>query len=491
MMFLVTDVWRNTRHRRASQIKRAVFLLVASGLGIGHTLWNSPSLYDYLELDVSVITLLQNRGGDNRTSNIDVFGVKVWPLKVVIDREEEVQTELAKKKETQSNENSSIVNITTSSSDWRGYKNRTIILTHVGKAGGLTLRRATSLICRQNSRARNRTEDETRGCVEHHFSPNATLSRQVKHYFHMFAYHEEELKHSTSFLFPLRNPVDRAISSYRYSHPENCLKGIRGLRPWGCRVAERWKKPGVAEYLAYTTCFPSPGMEDFAQSTMSPWRNNTHFDTLSSNEQRMCRRLARRMLEGKGPNTPNPHMWYNYFFYHNKTVARYPEKEMFGVRTTHEWEDIIALDKAVGGTAEFRKKGHAASHGSEKYYPSPLSEEAYHKLCCVLNDEIALYEDLIHRVLNFDDTVKQECIDEVRQKCGITMSWDDWRQQCRTRLAHDTQSLLMQQRNELSKSEEIQLHTQSNYTQLSNLSQELRRRLNLTIDNIKKVEKKS
>ena len=326
------------------------------------------------------------------------------------------------------------------SNDWRGYReNRSIAFVHVGKAGGLTVRRSTSLACG--------VEDQAKDCIDSQFPANAILSRQLKYYLHMHGYRPFQMEEATSYLVVLRNPVDRLISSYRYSHPANCRGDLRmaPLKPYGCYLQDMVRTPGQLEWRVHTRCFPSPGMEDFAQSVLSPYPSNFNVSHLSNYSLEfqiatptVCRGLAHRMIRGYGPDRPNPHMYYNYEYYMDRTVNLYPEKEVFGVRTEYEWEDLRNLDIAIGGTGVFRGQGKHLSHGSEIYFPSPLSTEAYYKLCCVLEREIAMYQELMLRVQNLNDTEKQEAIDSVRDKCGIKhTAFEEWRAECQSRIERD------------------------------------------------------
>jgi Sulfotransferase family len=324
--------------------------------------------------------------------------------------------------------------------DWRGFQeNRSIAFVHVGKAGGMTIRTVTSLVCGVKS--------QNTSCVNKRFPKNATLSRQVKYYLHVFGYRPDQLKHATSFLVALRNPVDRIISAYRFSHPANCRDDSQTQRnAWGCRVKKQAETPGLPAWKVYTLCFPSASMEDFAQSVLSPYPSQFSASHLSNKAIQlrgaavpgMCPALAHQMVRGFGSKNPDPHMKYNYHYYVNRTVSRHPEKEVFGVRTEHEWEDLTSLDKAIGGTGIFLQQGRHESHGSEAYLPSPLTTEAYYKLCCVLEQEIAIYQDLILRVQNFNETVKQEAIGSVREKCGMgSKAFEEWRAECLARIEQD------------------------------------------------------
>lgn len=118
----------------------------------------------------------------------------------------------------------------------------------------------------------------------------------------------------------------------------------------------------------------------------------------------------------------------------------FPDKEVFGVRTENELEDIKALDRLLGGNGNLRENTEV-SHGSETYIPSPLSASAYQKLCCVLELEIEIYEDLLMRVINLDDKAKKEAMDKVKEKCGVTTPWPQWRHSCRRSLKKDLKLL--------------------------------------------------
>jgi hypothetical protein len=322
-------------------------------------------------------------------------------------------------------------------------KDRLITLVHIGKAGGLTVRAATSLMCRLSLKKYN-TPEKVDLCIQRFLPRGNFLDRAVQYYFHMFAVNETQLAASTSFLVTLRNPVSRIVSNFRYSHPVNCnqphwLHKAVAVRPWGCEVLGHLENLRSTDYRLYRQCFPSSGFEDMAQSVLSPWPVTTHFveANLTLEQQHNCRWIALQYIQGKWSTRPGPHMHYNYEYYRNWTLLAYPEKEFLAVRTTHEWQDMKALDIAMGGNGNFRRDGRKESHGSELFEPSPLSTEAYQKLCCVLEREIEMYQDLVHHMINLNATEKEECMDDVKQKCGITEEWGVWRRKCQEHLKRD------------------------------------------------------
>ena len=111
---------------------------------------------------------------------------------------------------------------------WKQFQeNRSIALIHVGKGGGLSLRAMTSLKCRL---PRNQvTIQSIQTCIVDSFGSSSTtnpksnpLALQTIFYAHMRSIPADEMNAATSWLIALRNPIDRLISAYQYSHPANC-----------------------------------------------------------------------------------------------------------------------------------------------------------------------------------------------------------------------------------------------------------------------------
>jgi hypothetical protein len=253
----------------------------------------------------------------------------------------------------------------------------------------------------------------------------------------------------TSYVVTLRNPIDRLISAFRYNHPEGC-KHLGG----DCGTSNQLKGGKNARMtLAYQSCFPTLNMELFAQSAMSPWDYVEKWNTTENADRantttfpKACLPLARDMIKGKRRPAYNlsPHMYFNYEYYAEKSFDQFPHKEVFGVRTTNEWEDIIHLDLLLGGSGNFTNKGESHFHGKDKtkpFTPPPISTEATHKLCCVLWKDIAIYLKLWERVLNFNQTLKQENEASLRAQCGVSNSWSEWTTQCKAHLEQDEKLL--------------------------------------------------
>ncbi|CAB9519438.1 expressed unknown protein [Seminavis robusta] len=322
---------------------------------------------------------------------------------------------------------------------------RKIVLVHVGKAGGMSIRANLAANCKAREFKGTKTEQriELDKCLNH-YKPHQKLSGQTRDIFHVWDLNQTAMDEATSLVVTLRNPVDRIISAYRYSHPDNCMMyskrtNVRLPATAGCHLINRgdMASPDKLGYKIFKQCFPFAGMEDFAQSLLPPWHPNDQFEKLTHAERVQCRKYAKEAVEGRPMKRVIPHMQWNYDYYAKKSWNKYPEKEVWGVRTENEWNDLAKIDTMIGGSGKFRLHGNTQTHGSEHYVPSPLSQEAYEKLCCVLENEIDIYLQVLDLSLNLDQEGKRQSEQKVRKKCGIRTPWSEWRATCKKRLEVD------------------------------------------------------
>ena len=92
------------------------------------------------------------------------------------------------------------------------------------------------------------------------------------------------------------------------------------------------------------------------------------------------------------------------------------------------WDDIVHLDKLLGGSGEFKMAGHKHTHGSEKYsvaYDSTLSESNTIYLCCLIYKEIQVYQDMILKSLNLDHSQKRESLTSLLTRCHADETSED------------------------------------------------------------------
>ena len=327
---------------------------------------------------------------------------------------------------------------------WKQFQeNRSIALMHVGKGGGLSLRAMTSLKCRL---PRNQvTIQSIQTCIVDSFGSSSTtnpksnpLALQTIFYAHMRSIPADEMNAATSWLIALRNPIDRLISAYQYSHPANCQdatllpNSTKGCINHFILNKQQPTQPKNEQQLTqvFVHCFPNADMETFALAA------------IQSNDD--CSRLARAYVQGNGPIFPIPHLQYNYQHYASKVLDVYDadyKKEFFGIRTEHLSEDFQNLNEMLGGPkANSISQGESVklTHGSESFQKETqisLTPVTYTMLCCVMQQELAIYRDWMYRLWNLDKETKYSNIHWLSLKCGaikegteVVKSWSTLRE---------------------------------------------------------------
>jgi Sulfotransferase family len=97
--------------------------------------------------------------------------------------------------------------------------NRSILLIHVGKAGGSTLRRVARIACKRVPDPRNsRLPPIQRSCSGKNALDQTAVPRTgklIQDVFHMWAYNATLFPLVTTYLVTIRNPIERVISSFR------------------------------------------------------------------------------------------------------------------------------------------------------------------------------------------------------------------------------------------------------------------------------------
>lgn len=302
---------------------------------------------------------------------------------------------------------------------WQSNLTRQVLFVHVGKAGGETIKSILAAGCNSKRNKRNRE-------VCQKTLPNSSLSDAVKKYTHTSGIGPQAAQLSTSYLYNIRHPVDRVESWYNYVSPKNCNENDR-LSP-SCKTARNIDKDRKAwESLFFDRCFPS--VEEWAQTLMLPLRK-----TFTNSSSYSCPELAWSALRGQLDTNKNEvaaHMVCNFDYYTNITTVRFPEKEILVVRTNHMWEDLVNLDRLLGGNGTFGDMhGSQVTHGSHTHaHKRPLSDSGYKLLCCGLEGELKIHNYLLRRATNLDENSKADSQLETLAKCGVS-SWAELRNDC-------------------------------------------------------------
>uniref|UniRef100_A0A7S0GHJ8 Uncharacterized protein n=1 Tax=Proboscia inermis TaxID=420281 RepID=A0A7S0GHJ8_9STRA len=180
----------------------------------------------------------------------------------------------------------------------------------------------------------------------------------------------------------------------------------------------------------YDECFPN------AEVLAMILTHKNH--TIVNSWGKDCYDVGYSTLIGNGHVLHASHLRSNYKSYASKTSWKYPEKEVFAARTEYLWEDLGALNLALGGTSNLTEYARLKeTHGSESYkVKSKLSKVGRATFCCHLHDENEIYEQLILSSVNLPMREKQKTLNVLYEDCGIPLnqyqnssfSWKEWAQ---------------------------------------------------------------
>ena len=281
-----------------------------------------------------------------------------------------------------------------------------IYLIHVGKCGGVTVaetlgrgaRPNKELDCRMEKRSTGAADDD---CRRTNPGRNSTLSRRIIGLYHvgspLFTRKEKEwlLDNTDTFLYTIRDPLDRARSAFEY-HKNLIEMNLDDHNKF------------------YVDCFP--GQFDDVVEAMR-----------GAGSDEKCKGYADHALGGGGLAIAGNHFYYNYQWYRRFSLGGHPSHTVMVIRTEHLWDDMIRLDKRLGGDGNFAWQGAKETHGSESYAPSSTSiapENAAY-LCCLMYGEIEVYQELILKAVNLNDEEKREDLVKVMRHCQMDVSDGD------------------------------------------------------------------
>lgn len=231
---------------------------------------------------------------------------------------------------------------------------------------------------------------------------------------------------ATTLFLNLRHPVDRLITWYNYSHPDNCSN-----QSLGCLTKRKIEKdPGGWEFHFFRRCFSS------LDKLIGTYKKDYTEGYTDNNFNSTCTYLADKLVSGeRDENEIAIHMAANLRHYHTNTLAMYPFKETWVVRTDHVYEDLNALEVLLGG--EDSQYGGSEFFSSitkyvDKYLvKQPVQPDVAKLLCCVLIDDLVVYNDVLNRAENLDDFSKYDEWNDVMKRCGVD-TWTDLKEDCKS-----------------------------------------------------------
>ena len=321
---------------------------------------------------------------------------------------------------------------------------RRIFFVHVGKAGGETIRGVLKALCRfrVNLDRRNECYQPFEGRQELKLSNETVGVLHCDNHRPTQILKKGELRASiTTYLWAVRDPIDRVVSWFNYMNPKNCLeKGSVGVDPdAACLLSKRLRRvPYGWAFDFYQVCFET--VEDFAWSLdpSLPYDNRGtkvfYNDTSPSSSSvfrtttndTSCSQTAWLGLRGQAQKGESNHLHFNYQYYAKAThlMEEGAGKEILAVRTESLWEDLHEIERYIGGEQDFDSNDYQdVDHGSNRHWhKSRLSPKGAEILCCALYQagEIGTYETIINSAKNLDAMARNQTLFSLYSKCGVT-----------------------------------------------------------------------
>jgi hypothetical protein len=314
---------------------------------------------------------------------------------------------------------------------------RKILFVHLGKAGGDTIRTTLHTSCSWSPypHIRRRCEQKFR----EQGNRETLLSQQTIGVFHTkYLTPSNAPETATTFLWSLRNPIDRIKSWFYYSHPDNCGL-VDSLSP-ACRLQ---KATNGWAFDFYRLCFAN--VEDFALALKSESDKDEYVPVVNTNTStttgRTCQEIARSGVAGQVwggeqqrymefyanrdtlPYPDEGHLFFNHMYYAS-TIHAYSDKEVMVVRTEHLWEDLQGIESILGGGTINKEDYKDQTHGSEQALKGSLSKYGARALCCSLQDEIRIFIEVLELASNLDDSKKKQTMDNLYERCTVSSFTD-------------------------------------------------------------------
>lgn len=322
-----------------------------------------------------------------------------------------------------------------------------LLFVHVGKAGGMSLNSQLKVLDQTRKflgcRIKYTTDQDFRRDACRQVPGAGKVAKLTLHiYGHLHrnfptipATEAWLVNHANVLLFTVRDPIDRITSAFNYAR--YMIFEFTG--------AAKGKKYAPAALAFYNVCFRD--MTECA-TALDP-RNIT--TSTQQQQQHPCREMALPILQGQTQVPDLDHFYYNYAHYVNRVFPASAGKSLLTtafaggtnpqqppkptsdapavvvIRTEQMWEDTARLETWAGGRARRflnqRTKGLRVSHGSESFAVTtgirgPLAVG----MCCVLADDIQVYQDLIVVALNLKRAEKVESLQSVRRRCGVALT---------------------------------------------------------------------
>lgn len=221
----------------------------------------------------------------------------------------------------------------------------------------------------------------------------------------------KQCEHSNfdSFLYTLRNPLDRLVSWYYYEHPSTPIFSNKLY----CKNVRKFHKhlPDIPD-----GCFET--LEDFASNCIN---------TTNATE---CQRLAYKVASGQELCGCSGHNSLGYKHYHQmmqKLTQSNITYTLLAIRTEQLAEDWDKLEGAfqrhyntepgLNGTVRFRTRSGIVQKTLNGTKPTTLSRQGRLNLCRALCQEVQVYKELLFAAENLDEAQVNESLSQLVASC--------------------------------------------------------------------------
>ncbi|KAG7373485.1 sulfotransferase family protein [Nitzschia inconspicua] len=319
------------------------------------------------------------------------------------------------------------------------YEENDILLIHIGKAGGTSIRKLILTAeenCEENYSDDDSSEDNPEnweGRVDLAHSCAFSVVTKGSKLVHLNRRHDVLRKYD-HFLVPLRNPVDRLISWFYYE--TSFLSDPNPIRQ-SARLA----------YLMH--CYKD--FNSLVTDGLIVSSPNKKEKTRQAKMQAQCRHLARQCLTGEYPCYA--HNFYNYEWYLERLLlwkGDYvnPKNESGGglndfiklqnggkefrvdvLRVEHELNDLNRtlllwtnglVPSPYSEVSLLNQYTHKRPNGRLSK-PKPVDPEGIEMLCRSICPELIVYKKILYHADNLFDHEVQESYDELDERCGINV----------------------------------------------------------------------
>jgi len=249
------------------------------------------------------------------------------------------------------------------------------------------------------------------------FVTRALKKIDIRKFSKLSFYYSSDLKSISSdhesLIISTRNPVERFISAFLYSHPKNMAFIARKLRKSGKQPYGFIPKPS---HRARYECFPS--IEEFALALM----NKSNMKTVQGPMKKLnCTEVSLNVIKGDEEYMGVNLLW-NYKRY-IKSIFPSNQSEIIIIRKEHlqkDWTTMLSLiynfTVSPGSVKQFDFSTH--EHDSSNLpLKNNLSIEGRNVLCNFLKDEILLYLNILIYASNLSEDDIDLSLEEIGTSC--------------------------------------------------------------------------